>query len=124
VKTPIRLAQNHDYPGINKPLVVTTQVLLKSRKLLRLADFFIGSISKKSSKALGKYYVRVLIRLTYLTTWLRNVTIIFLYFSNKSMSHFLIPKTLSLTNSSSYLVPSLTMQTVLFKFTQIIRRKP
>lgn len=112
----IYLAQNHAYPGINKPLVVTAQVLLKTRKLLRLSYFFIDSVSKKSSESPVKCQVQVLIRPTYLTTWLGNITVLFLCFSNKSMSHFLIPKTLSLTDSSSYLSPSLTTQTVLSKF--------
>lgn len=112
----IWLSQNHAYPGINKPLVVTAQVLLKTRKLLRLSCFFIDSVSEKSSKALVKYQFQVLIRPTYLTTWLRDVSMTFLCFSNKYRTQFLIPKTLSLTDSSSCLSPSLTMQTVLSKF--------
>jgi len=110
VNTLICLAKNHAYPGINKPFVVKTQVLLKSRQLLRLAYFFIDSVSEKSSKALCKYRSQVLIRLTYLTTWLSDVTMLFFSLSNKCRNQFLIPKILSLTDSSSYLVPVLTVQ--------------
>lgn len=109
----ICLAQNHAHPGINKPLVVKTQVLLKSGKLLRLAYFFIDSVSEKSSKALDKYQPQVLIRLTYLTTWISDVTMIFLCFFNKYMTHFLIPKTLSLAHSNSYVVAASTLKLIL-----------
>lgn len=115
MKTLIYLAKNYTYPGINKPLVVTTQVLLKSRKLLRLAHFFIDSVSKKSSKTLDKQYLQVLLRPTYLTTWLGDITMLFFSLSNKCRTQFLIPKILSLTDSSSYLVPVLTVQIFLLK---------
>jgi len=115
VKPSIYLAQNHAYPGINKSLLVLTQVLLKSRKLLGLPYFFIDSVSEKSSKALDKYQPQVLIRLTYLTTWLSDVTMLFFSLSNKCRNQFLIPKILSLTDSSSYLVPVLTVQIFLLK---------
>ena len=80
MNTLICLAKNHAYPGINKPFVVKTQVLLKSRQLLRLAYFFIDSVSEKSSKALCKYRSQVLIRLTYLTTWLKDCNYVIFQF--------------------------------------------
>ncbi len=101
--------KNQTGSGKNKPDVERVQDLLRASDLLIFAYLIIDLISKKGFETPTKTTLKLLLRLTYLSEWLCHVSVIIICLFNKNMTHFLIPKTLSLAHSSSYLPTDLTV---------------
>jgi|GEM_PF-6352804 len=93
----------------NKPVLKRVQDLLKTTNLLRSAHVFIDSACQKSCKTLSTNTVQVLIIPTYILPWVGHITMLFLSLFNKNKQHFLIPKSLSLAHSSSYVTAALIL---------------
>jgi hypothetical protein len=91
-----KVVKNQIPSGNNKLDQEQTQDLLECFNLLNFAYLFIEIASRKGPKFVDINELKPLLRPTYLSKWLCNVTMLFLCLINKTMAYFLIPKTLSI----------------------------
>lgn len=102
-------SKNQTASDKNKPDVEKVQVLLMGSNLLIFACLFIELVSEKGLETLSWTIFELLTRATYLLARLGHVTVIFLGLINKREAYFLLPKSLSVAHSNSYLAAALTL---------------
>ena len=100
------LLQDCEFMRVNKPYITLVQVLLKTTILLESRRLFIDSRVVKYSQTFDRSESQLLFRSALILLKVRHIAVLFLGFSNKNKSPFLIHRILSIKRTSSYSSPS------------------